>query len=77
MTGPVHIGDALARALDDAAVQLELVGSPKAQLVLWLATLLKPVDAKTFIVEAATEHVAMLLPCEAIALIKALDLESV
>lgn len=71
MSGPEHIGDALARALPD------LPSDPKA---MWLYRAIgdkPPAELKSLIVDAATEHVAILLPCEAIALIRALDLESV
>ncbi len=77
MTGPEHIGDVLARALGEIAVRVELLGSPKAAWLYRAIADKPPAEMKALIVDAATEHTAVLLPCEAIALISALGLESV
>ena len=54
-----------------------LISSPKALLIYRLVEYVPPEVLKDWLKDAAGEHVAMLVPCEAVALIKALDLESV
>ncbi len=80
--------DSIARGIDPTLQQIEAAAmseiakimgwplDPKAQLIYWLAERLTPEDMKTFIVRGAGEHVAMLVPCEAVALIAALGLEA-
>ena len=71
-----HIADPLGRAMLEIAKTMGWPLDPKARWFYRLAELLPAEQVKEMIVDAATEHVAMLLPCEAVALINALGLEA-